>query len=136
RSRPMFGSCVVMGGSENSTVTCGIVYAEQGAMNESVPVESSIALRGEILGSAGFRHAFFTRQGGVSRPPWDSLSFAVSVGDDPAAVQENLRRAARALEVDVARLYVLSQVHGTASRILGGDEDRDLVVRSVGDITL
>src|SRR4051812_30129301 len=136
RSRPMFGSCVVMGGSENSTVTCGIVYAEQGAMNESVPVESSIALHGAILGSAGFRHAFFTREGGVSLPPWDTLSFAVSVGDDAAAVRENFARAARHLGVDADRLFVLSQVHGTAHRVLGRGDDRDAVVRCEGDITI
>jgi len=89
-----------------------------------------------LLAAAGFRHAFFTRQGGVSRPPWDTLSFAVSVGDDPASVHENLARAARALGVPAARLYMLSQVHGTASRALTGAEDRDEVVRSSGDITL
>ncbi len=77
-----------------------------------------------LLHAAGFRHAFFTRRGGASRPPWDSLNFAVSVGDDAASVQENLRRAARALGVDAARLYMLSQVHGTASRELTGVEDR------------
>jgi polyphenol oxidase len=89
-----------------------------------------------MLAAAGFRHGFFTREGGVSPPPWDSLNFAASVGDDPARVLENVRRAARALGVDHERLYVLSQVHGTASRALTGAEDRDEVVRSEGDITL
>jgi polyphenol oxidase len=89
-----------------------------------------------LLAEAGFRHAFFTRLGGVSLPPWDTLSFAVSVGDDPAHVEENFRRAAGALGVPVERLYVLSQVHGTASRVLTGVEDREEVVRSVGDVTL
>lgn len=89
-----------------------------------------------LLTGAGFRHAFFTRQGGVSLPPWDTLSFAVSVGDDPAAVRENFARAARWLGVDAARLYVLSQVHGTAARLLTGAEDRDEVVKLVGDVTV
>lgn len=93
-------------------------------------------LTSALLDGAGFRHAFFTRQGGVSAPPWDSLSFAASIGDDPAAVRENLRRAAGALGVDLGRLYMLSQVHGTASRVLAGDEDREEVIRSIGDITL
>jgi YfiH family protein len=94
------------------------------------------ALRSTLLDEAGFRHAFFTREGGVSVPPWDTLSFAVSVGDDPAAVAENLRRAADALGVRPGRIYMLSQVHGTASRVLGGDEDPAEVIRSIGDITL
>jgi YfiH family protein len=88
------------------------------------------------LAAAGFRHAFFTRRGGVSRPPWDTLSFAVSVGDDAEHVRENLRRAAAALQVASERLYWLSQVHGTAARALTGTEDRDEVARSTGDVTL
>ncbi len=100
------------------------------------PPLPSCALRSALLDAAGFRHAFFTRRGGVSPPPWDSLSFAASVGDDPARVAENVRRAASELGVDPARVYFLSQVHGTASQVLLGTEDRDEVTRSVGDITL
>jgi YfiH family protein len=93
-------------------------------------------LHSALLVEAGFAHAFFTRQGGVSQPPWDTLSFAVSTGDDPGSVRENLRRAALALGVPPERLYVLSQVHGADARVLTGTEDRDAVVRLVGDITL
>ena len=82
-------------------------------------------LSSALLADAGFSHAFFTREGGVSRPPWDSLSFAVSIGDDPESVRENERRAAGALGVSPERLYMLSQVHGTASRVLTGVEDPD-----------
>jgi YfiH family protein len=98
--------------------------------------KSPPAVTSALLAGAGFRHAFFTRVGGVSLAPWDSLSFAASVGDDPEAVRENFRRAARVLGVDPARVYVLSQVHGTASRVLSGAEDRDEVVREVGDVTV
>jgi YfiH family protein len=94
------------------------------------------ALRSPLLTEAGFSHAFFTRQGGVSRPPWDTLSFARSTGDDADHVRENYRRAALALGVSPERVYVLSQVHGTAARVLTGVEDREEVVRSVGDVTL
>ncbi|KYF68394.1 peptidoglycan editing factor PgeF [Sorangium cellulosum] len=94
------------------------------------------ALQSPLLAAAGFSHAFFTRRGGVSAPPWDTLSFAVALGDDPAAVRENLERAARRLGIPAARLYYLSQVHGVAARVLTGDEDRDDVVREVGDVTL
>lgn len=94
------------------------------------------ALQSPLLLEAGFRHAFFTRLGGVSLPPWDSLNFAAGVGDDPAAVAENVRRAEQALGLAPGRLYFLSQVHGTAFRALEGTEGWDEVVRSVGDITL
>lgn len=94
------------------------------------------ALESPLLTRAGFCHAFFTREGGVSQPPWDSLNFAISTGDHPAAVQENLTRAARLLGVEPGCLYFLSQVHGTVARVLSGDEPWDEVVRSRGDITL
>jgi len=38
----------------------------------------------------GARIWFFTRRGGVSRSPYDSLNVSRKVGDDPAAVDENL----------------------------------------------
>ncbi|MDC0680061.1 peptidoglycan editing factor PgeF [Sorangium atrum] len=94
------------------------------------------ALESPLLAAAGFSHAFFTRRGGVSAPPWDTLSFAIALGDDPAAVRENLERAARRLGIPAARLYFLSQVHGVEARVLTGEEDRDDVVREVGDVTL
>jgi YfiH family protein len=42
-------------------------------------------------------HAVFTRQGGVSRPPYASLNLGHSVGDDPAAVDANHNRVYQAL---------------------------------------
>lgn len=89
-----------------------------------------------VLAQAGFVNAFFTRAGGVSQPPWDTLNFAAATGDDPAAVRENLARAARILGVPAARLYFISQVHGVAARVIAADEDREHVLRAVGDITL
>jgi polyphenol oxidase len=103
-----------------------------------IPAGSSPAgaLESPLLTAAGFRHAFFTRAGGVSAPPWGSLNFLIAVGDDPAAVRENWSRAAARLGVDLVRLYVLSQVHGTVSHALTGAEDRDEVARRSGDVTL
>ena len=47
----------------------------------------------------GVRHAFFTRQGGVSEGVYASLNVGRGSGDDPAHVAENRRRAAGALGV-------------------------------------
>jgi polyphenol oxidase len=58
------------------------------------------------------------RDGGVSAPPWDSLNLAFHVGDDPAAVRENRRRACAALGVDPDRLTVAVQVHGASVAIV------------------
>ena len=41
---------------------------------------------------------FFTRLGGVSEPPYDSLNVSKKVGDDPEAVDENLSRIREATD--------------------------------------
>ncbi|XRQ02826.1 peptidoglycan editing factor PgeF [Actinomadura welshii] len=56
--------------------------------------------------------AFTGRVGGVSTAPYDSLNLGGAVGDDPAAVLDNRRRAAAALGVDPARTVFMRQVHG------------------------
>ena len=40
---------------------------------------------------------FFTRRGGVSEPPYDSLNVSRKVGDDPEAVAENLSKIGEAM---------------------------------------
>ncbi len=45
----------------------------------------------------GARVWFFTRLGGVSEAPYDSLNVSKEVGDDPAAVDENLSLIRRAM---------------------------------------
>lgn len=66
----------------------------------------------QLLLDHGFRHAFFTRQGGVSQGPYASLNFSYVVGDVATDVDENFRRAALHLDVQPNRLCFLSQVHG------------------------
>lgn len=65
-------------------------------------------LKSKVLTAA---HGFPTRSGGVSQGPFATLNTGSSAGDDPAAVEENLRRLAR---VAGARepIRLLSQVHG------------------------
>lgn len=45
----------------------------------------------------GARVWFFTRLGGVSEEPYDSLNVSKQVGDDPAAVEENISLIRRAM---------------------------------------
>ncbi|MBN1562379.1 MAG: peptidoglycan editing factor PgeF [Anaerolineae bacterium] len=56
-------------------------------------------------------HGIFTRMGGVSAAPWQTLNLGGTVGDDPAAVRENHRRAYAALDLDAARACTVWQVH-------------------------
>ncbi len=72
------------------------------------------ALHSNLLGQvAGVRHAFFTRQGGVSQGVYDSLNVGLGSGDDPSAVQDNRARAAAALGVDPDHLLTAYQIHSS-----------------------
>jgi YfiH family protein len=53
--------------------------------------------------------AFFTRRGGVSRGPYESLNASFAVGDEARDVGENLARARRALGLPV--IFTLKQTH-------------------------
>jgi polyphenol oxidase len=64
--------------------------------------------------TAGVRHGFFTRQGGVSSGLYASLNVGVGSGDDPAAVAENRARAAAALGAKPPALLTCYQVHSAS----------------------
>lgn len=64
------------------------------------------------------RGVFTTRQGGASRPPWDSLDLAVHVGDAHATVQHN--RALLVAELGLQGLAFGKQVHGRGVRLVKG----------------
>ena len=60
----------------------------------------------------GLRHAVFTRIGGVSVGALASLNVGSSVGDDPAKVTENQRRALAVLGARTDQVVTCHQVHG------------------------
>ncbi len=57
------------------------------------------------------QHGFFTRRGGVSQPPYDSLNIGLGSRDDQAAVQENRRRVATAFDRPADHFLSLYQIH-------------------------
>lgn len=59
------------------------------------------------------RHGFSTRMGGVSTGVYSTMNFAFLKGDDPEHVQENYRRMAKAIGVDVDRMVLSWQTHTT-----------------------
>jgi YfiH family protein len=69
----------------------------------------------------GLVHGIFTRQGGESRAPFDSLNVGLGIGDQPAAVAGNRRRVAACLGVD--QLIFCNQVHEDGIRVFK-DGDR------------
>jgi YfiH family protein len=93
-------------------------------------------LESPLLGRAGFRHAFFTRNGGVSSGAYRSLSFSVAAGDSPENVKQNLARAGVALGVAAERIHFLSQVHGRVAHTLDGSEAQTSLIHVEGDALL
>lgn len=97
-------------------------------------------LSDEAARSHGWLVAFTSRRGGVSAAPYDSLNLAARVGDEPEPVEENRRRAARAVGFDPARLALARQVHAAdlidvqkdASGVLG--EADGLTVKEPGPV--
>ena len=63
------------------------------------------------LASAGIRHGFFTRIGGVSEGIYSGLNTGTGSDDDPARVRENRRRVAEWMGVGPDHLLSLHQVH-------------------------
>ena len=59
----------------------------------------------------GLRHAFFTREGGVSDGIYQSLNGGLGSNDDPASVAENRRRMAEQMGVAPERLLSAHQIH-------------------------
>jgi YfiH family protein len=64
-----------------------------------------------LSGLRRVRHAFFTREGGVSEGLYASLNGGQGSRDEPARVIENRRRMAAALGVPVGALVTAYQVH-------------------------
>ena len=68
-------------------------------------------IQAQTLALPGVRHAFFTRQGGVSGGLYASLNGGVGSRDGAAHVAENRARMAVALDVEPHRLLTAHQVH-------------------------
>ena len=100
------------------------------------PVQPPHALRAPLLSAAGFRHAFFTRLGGVSPAPFDSLNFAVHVGDEARLVAHNLAIAADDLGVEPDRILYLQQVHGTTCHVVAPPFHHDETWKLEGDAVI
>jgi polyphenol oxidase len=68
-----------------------------------------------LLAAAGVPHAFSTRLGGVSRPPFDSLNFGNPAGEmqDPAVnIDANYARLLQAIGAPDRKVHRVHQVHG------------------------
>jgi YfiH family protein len=75
-------------------------------------------LTSPLLEAEGVRHAFFTRQGGVSRGRYAGLNVGVGSGDDPDAVQENRRLAAA--HFGAPAIVTAYQIHSATALVADG----------------
>ena len=90
-----------------------------------------------LCGFPGLAHGVFTRLGGSSPPPYQSLNVSYSVGDLPAFVFHNLSLIQGAVGAD--RLVFMNQVHGneiltvkdSAPGCFAGPPEADAVITSV-----
>ena len=74
-------------------------------------------LTSPLLDLPGVRHAFFTRQGGVSTGIYDSLNVGRGSGDEPADVAENRRRTAGHFGLPVGALSTCYQIHSATALV-------------------
>jgi YfiH family protein len=75
-------------------------------------------LTSKLLDVAGVRHAFFTRNGGVSKDIYASLNVGIGSNDDPEAVAENRRRCAA--HFGAGALVTAYQVHSATAFVADG----------------
>ncbi len=79
----------------------------------------------------GVRHAFFTRCGGVSEGPYQSLNCGFGSGDDKQKVAENRARAMAQIDLEADRLVTAYQVH--SDRVAVADRPWSLDERPKAD---
>jgi len=74
----------------------------------------------DLAAEPGIRHAFFTREGGVSKGIYSSLNGGPGSADDPAAIVENRARMAGHLGIAPENFISLHQVHSPDVEIVTG----------------
>jgi YfiH family protein len=74
----------------------------------------------KLLSDRQLVHGVFTRHGGVSDPPYDSLNTSYTVGDRKEDVTANLRRLEEAM--GARYLMFMNQCHGDGVRMLCQDD--------------
>src|SRR5512147_73184 len=88
-------------------------------------------------------HAIFTRRGGVSPSPWDTLNVGGTVGDEAARVRENRARSFKAVGRTLESMFDVWQVH-SADFVLArsprapdeGYQKADIILTDRPEVTL
>jgi YfiH family protein len=99
-------------------------------MTSSMPIEAP-----QLSALPGIRHAFFTREGGVSTGLYASLNGGIGSADEPAHVAENRRRMTHHLGLQSDALVSLYQVHSPEAVVVERPWSRDDRPRADGMVT-
>lgn len=67
-------------------------------------------------------NAVFTKDGGKSAGPFESLNVGFHVGDDSLTVKNNREIITKALKIDENRLFSTKQVHGSEIKVIVSDD--------------
>lgn len=89
----------------------------------------------ELSALPGIRHAFFTREGGVSSGLYASLNGGLGSSDDPSCVAENRRRMTEHLGLRPDALVSLHQIHSPDAVVVEQPWARDQRPRADGMAT-
>ena len=81
----------------------------------------------------GFFHGIYTRLGGVSPEPWQSLNIGGTVGDDSERVSENLIRMLSSASIQPEKLSQVRQIH--SRKVVHMDQPRDALDEADGMIS-
>lgn len=101
-----------------------------------------VVLRADAIDRLGVAHAFTTRLGGTSPPPFESLNLGRAVGDDPDNVRRNRARALGAIGRSLDGHVEASQVHGADGAMVDGRDagtklpSVDILLTRDHDVTL
>lgn len=95
-------------------MSLGLQYKNQEHIFDEKEVDNVPFLSYPMFEKTGIvKHGFSTRLGGVSKGYWASMNVSTTRGDDPADVEENLRRIAKAIGVRRDSLTFTNQTHTT-----------------------
>lgn len=94
----------------------------------------------ESLNLPGLTQAVFTRHGGVSPSPWDSLNLGGTVGDDPRNVRDNLNKLVISSGFQVEDLVQVNQIHSknviVANQAMDGKSEGDAILTNTPGLLL
>lgn len=99
----------------------------------AVEQEGLVYYQFELLQEQGLYHGVFSRLGGTSPAPWNSLNLGGTVGDDPRNVEENLSRLLIVSGFEQSQLAQVKQVH--SARVIAVDHPVDALEEGDGMTT-